>query len=172
MGLHEQRAIMLRGDPGLWGALKGAVKGFVTGGPLGAIRGGVSGLLDRQAAGPSPQIPPPGMSGVPVPGTGGFYPLTRMPGVLPALQAALPFGQTGMGVQIPGVAADGRPAGYHINKSGYWTKAGYVPPRSRWVRNRTRNVSNGRANTRALSRIVAWDKIDRKRRTALKRIAR
>lgn len=172
MGLHEQRAIMLRGDPGIWGALKGAVKGFVTGGPIGAVAGGIAGAAGRQRAlsqpsGPT-QLPAPGFSGIPRPG-GGYVPLAKIPGVAGTLQRALPGGQTGYGVPT---SALGGPQGYHLNRTGYYTQAGYVAPRSKWVRNRTRNVSNGKANMRALRRLTAWDKADRKRRTTLKRIAR
>ena len=172
MGLHEQRAVALRGDPGLLGALGGAVKGFFSGGPVGAVAGAIGGFKGKASTQPPPydvsRLPPPGYSGIPKPG-GGYVPLTKIPGVTGALQRALPGGMSGYGVPV---GATGAPQGYHLNKTGYWTAAGYVPPRSKWVKNRTRNVSNGKANQRALRRLVAWDKADRKRRAALKRIAR
>lgn len=44
--------------------------------------------------------------------------------------------------------------GYHLNKSGYYTKGGnYVAPQSRWVKNRRRNPLNPRALSRSISRI-------------------
>jgi hypothetical protein len=44
--------------------------------------------------------------------------------------------------------------GYHLNKSGYYTKGGtYVAPRSKWVKNRRRNPLNPRALSRSISRI-------------------
>lgn len=172
MGLHEQRAIALRGDPGLWGALKGAALGFVTGGPVGAVTGGLAGLRSRGIAPSGPTgaaaLPPPGASGIPRPG-GGYYPLAAIPGVVPALQRALPGGATGMGIAP---TATGAPQGYHLNRSSYFTSQGFVAKGSKWVRNRTRNVSNGKANMRALRRLTAWDKADRRRRATLKKIAR
>lgn len=169
MGLHEQRAVALRGDPGILSALSGAVKGFFTGGPVGAVTGAISGYSKpKQVAPAPPQLPAPGYSGIPRPG-GGFVPLVRIPGVAGALQRALPGGGTGYGAPV---GINGAPQGYHLNKSGYYTSGGYVAPRSKWVRNRTRNVSNGKANMRALRRLTAWDKTDRRRRAQLKRIAR
>lgn len=51
-----------RGDPGFLGSLfkgiKGAVGGFVTGGPLGAISGAARAVL--RPAGMNPALPPPG----------------------------------------------------------------------------------------------------------------
>ena len=174
MGLHEQRAVGLRGDPGLLGALGGAIKGFVTGGPLGALTGAATGWKGTQpvsrSTGPPPQLPAPGYSGIPRPG-GGFVPLVKIPGVKGALERALPGGATGYAAptQMPGAPP---PQGYHWNRSGYWTSQGYVAKGTKLVKNRKRNISNGPANMRALRRIVAWDKADRKRRTTLKRIAR
>lgn len=169
MGLHSQRAIALRGDPGLLGALGGAIKGVFTGGIPGAIAGGISGFAGKQptvSTLPSPgQIPRPGGA------IGQTIPITRVPGVTGILQRALPFGATGYETAGMG-GAGGAPQGYHLNKTGYWTSAGYVPPKSKWVRNRSRNVSNGRANMRALRRLEAWDKADRKRRKTLKAIAK
>lgn len=43
--------------------------------------------------------------------------------------------------------------GYHLNKTGYYTKGGYVAAGSRWVRNRRRNPLNPRALSRSISRI-------------------
>lgn len=169
MGLHSQRAIALRGDPGLLGALGGAIKGVLTGGPLGAISGAISGFAGKQptvATLPGPgQIPRPGGA------IGTSIPITRVPGVTGILQRAAPFGATGYQVELGGPGM-GAPSGYHLNKTGYWTSQGYVPPKSKYVRNRSRNVSNGRANMRALRRLEAWDKADRKRRKVLKAIAR
>jgi len=52
------------------------------------------------------------------------------------------------------------------------TKAGFVESHSKCVRNRRRNLSNGRANTRALRRMSAWDKQERKLAKTLKAIVR
>jgi hypothetical protein len=169
VGLHSQRAIALRGDPGLLGALGGAIKGVFTGGIPGAIAGAVSGFAGKQPT--VSTLPGPGQ--IPRPGgaIGTTMPITRGPGVTGILQRALPFGATGYETVLGGPGM-GAPSGYHLNKTGYYTASGYVPPKSKYVRNRSRNVSNGRANMRALRRLEAWDKADRKRRKALKAIAR
>jgi len=70
------------------------------------------------------------------------------------------------------VTTSGCPSGFHPNKSSYMTASGFVERGSRCVRNRRRNLSNGRANTRALRRLAAWDKQERKRIGVLRRIAR
>jgi len=174
VGLHSQRAMNLRGDPGflstLGGALKGGTIGLLTGGPAGLVTGALSGAVGGFAS-PAPSVPyPPN-----VPGPMGIYgpqvPLTRVPGVTGALQRALPGGATGYEVTLP-QGGGGAPQGFHLNRTGYYTSAGYVPAGSKWVRNRRRNISNGPANQRALRRLVAWDKADRSRRRALKSINR
>jgi len=45
--------------------------------------------------------------------------------------------------------------GYHLNRSGYWTKQGYVAPMTKCVKNRRRNALNSRALNRAISRTAA-----------------
>lgn len=170
MGLHEQRAIVLRGDPGLFSklgkALKGAAVGFITGGPLGAIRGAIGGVTSSRG----PEIPPPGQ--LPALRGGGYQPALQHPLAGPAIVA----GAQAAGIPVsPITMPSGEvkcPSGYRFNKSAYWTRAGYVPKRSKCVRIRSRNISNGRANTRAMSRIASWDKADRKRRALLRRMAR
>jgi len=84
------------------------------------------------------------------------FPIGRGPGPV----AAGPPGGTGC------------PQGYHPNKSDYMTKSGFVAKHSKCVRNRRRNLSNGRANTRSLRRMAAWDKQERKLGKTLKAIAR
>jgi len=64
------------------------------------------------------------------------------------------------------------PQGFHPNKSDYMTQAGFVAQGTKCVRNRRRNLSNGRANTRSLRRMAAWDKQERKLGKTLKAIAR
>jgi len=175
--------ILAQGDPGLFDVLKRvgrAALTTVTGGPL----AGVSQLFRPGGAplapsgpigfGPTvgPRLPPPGM----VPGLGGAsrppIQLIKVPGVRGALERALPGGATGF--VVPGGFDGGGacPSGFHPNKSSYWTSAGFVPRGAKCVRNRRRNLSNGRANTRALSRMAAWDKQERKRISTLKKIAR
>jgi len=50
--------------------------------------------------------------------------------------------------------------GYHLNKTGYWRNlnplvpgATWIAPRTRWVKNRTRNPFNPRAASRGMSRL-------------------
>lgn len=166
MGLHSQRALNLRGDPGLLSALGAFGKGVLNAATTAA---GIGPVL--RSSSPMPSIPQPPN----IPGPGGIYgpqiPITNVPGVTGILQRAIPGGATGYQVTMPagGAAA---PSGYHLNKSGYWTSSGYVPKGTRYVRNRTRNLSNGRANTRALRRLAAWDKQERKLAKTMKSIAR
>ena len=149
--------------------LRGAA-GFLTGGPLAAIAGFSQ----------SPRLPSPRRRSRPrfAPGTGKAWGRPTMPrrvvrarGVKAAVQRFLPGGATGL-VVAGGAAAGGCPQGYHPNKSDYMTKAGFVAEGSKCVRNRRRNLSNGRANTRSLRRMAAWDKQERKLGKTLKAIAR
>lgn len=156
MSLSSQRAILLRGDPGLFDILKKVGKaalGFVPGGSvvqtgLGLVGGG--------------------------PGRGG----PRFPIALPGRPFAgqmRPGPPTGVGfTPVPGDRiglAMGCPKGWHPNRSSYHTSQGFVAQGTRCVRNRRRNLSNGRANSRALRRMAAWEKQDKKRRQVLKKIA-
>jgi hypothetical protein len=53
----------------------------------------------------------------------------------------------------------GCPAGYHLNKSGYWTKRyGYIGPGTVCVKSRRRNPLNPRALSRAMSRLTGAQK--------------
>lgn len=166
MSLYRQRAAMLRGDPGLLSTLGGVLKGAVN---TATTLAGIGPVLRTTAPAPIP-LPTPPM----IPGLGGVYgqqiPITKVPGVTGILQRALPGGATGYEALVPSGGA--APSGYHLNKSGYYTQAGYVPPRSKYVRNRSRNLSNGKANTRALRRLAAWDKQERKLAKTMKSIAR
>ena len=150
MGLHSQRAILMRGDPGLFDILKKVGKaalGFVPGGQV--VQTGLS------FAG-----------GFPLPGRPG-RPLPRPSSIAP------PRGVSPRISEQPALAtAGGCPKGFHINRSSYFTLAGFVEKGTMCVRNRRRNLSNGRANTRALRRMTAWEKQDKKRRQTLAAIAR
>lgn len=46
--------------------------------------------------------------------------------------------------------------GYHFNKRGYFTKAGYVPAHSKCVKNRRRNALNPRALHHSVSRLLGF----------------
>jgi hypothetical protein len=63
---------------------------------------------------------------------------------------ALPFGDTGVG--------SGCAQGHHPNRSGYFTRDGYVAKGTRCVRNRKRNPLNPRALDRSMSRLASAGK--------------
>jgi len=150
MGLHSQRAILMRGDPGLFDILKKGI-GFITKSVVPPpIRAGVGAI--RTFAGVALPRPPRGVAAFP----------RGAAGPAPAFAAAGPVAASG-----------GCPKGFHANRSSYFTKAeGFVEEGTKCVRNRRRNLSNGRANTRALRRMTAWEKQDKKRRQTLAAIAR
>jgi hypothetical protein len=54
------------------------------------------------------------------------------------------------------------PSGFHANKSGYHTMAGFVPKGSRCVRDRRRNPMNPRALDRAISRVDSGKRLQGK----------
>jgi len=144
--------------------------GFFSGGLTGAARGFLSSgrrpspVRTRSRFRPpprriAPQRRPPPRRVVPAPGLRAFG------------QRLVPGGGTGLMV-ASGPTGDGCPQGFHPNKSDYMTKSGFVAKHSKCVRNRRRNLSNGRANTRALRRMAAWDKQERRLGSTLKKIAR
>lgn len=157
MGLHEQRALALRGDPGFFGALGGAVKGFFSGGIPGAIGGAVTGF--RGSPPPPTSLP---YAGPPV---NMGPPMVPRPGIGGAIQRVLPGGQTGM-------QPWSQPAGYHPNKTGYYTASGYVAPGSKLVKNRKRNFANGRALRRAITRVQGFEREVKRSRKALRSLSR
>lgn len=148
------RVGMNKGDPGIFGAITGAIGGLVTGGPIGAIAGGLAGLKSG--------------------GGGGGRSLTQAPTSRPPIN--LPgFGPRGAGVNTPagrlsafeqnGGQGAKAPAGYHWNKSGYFLKSGeYVPEGTKLVKNRRRNPANPRALSRSISRINSAKRLQSKLR--------
>jgi len=182
--LVRHKLILEQGDPGLFDVFKRigrAAVGFATGGPVGALRGAfaTTGAAGVSLPPPPPLVLPP-IGEVVRPG-GGSIPIINVPGVRGVLERAFPGGATGLQVargavqQLAGAGvsmAGACPSGFHPNKSSYMTMAGWVEKGSRCVRNRRRNLSNGRANTRALRRMAAWDKQERKLGKTMKAIAR
>jgi len=143
---------------GLTGGFAGAAGGFLTSGGRRNVPRKRSRAITRRA--PRRARRPARQSRViPVPGIRGLS------------QRLIPGGRTGLMV-APQAAGGGCPQGFHPNKSDYMTKAGFVAQGSKCVRNRRRNLSNGRANTRSLRRMAAWDKQERKLGKTLKAIAR
>lgn len=74
---------------------------------------------------------------------------------------------------INGSGTDGCPKGHRLNRTGYFLKSGeYVPPRSRCVKIRTRNVANGKALRKAISRAGSFEKMVRRNRKNLRALAK
>lgn len=93
-----------RGDPGLFGALGGALKGFFEGGPIGAIKGGMTGLLGGRTTASGVPISTLGFAGgtVPVRVGGRTIQVTptspgamKEPGLLGLGHRLVPGGETG-----------------------------------------------------------------------------
>jgi len=120
-----------------------AAGGFLSGGPGGAVKGFFRpGFSTRPAVGgrgfrPSPITPATRRT----PGSRRVIP---MPGFRGLAQRIIPGGGTGLMVAGQG-AGGGCPQGFHPNKSDYMTQAGFVAQGTKCVRNRRRNLSNGRA---------------------------
>lgn len=147
-----------QGDPGVFGFLGrtfgGAVKGFVGGGPLGAVKGAAQGALARGGSkyGGGRKIPaysPKTFTKSPQQGT-------PTPGFIGQMQRWIPGGATGF---------EAIPKGMKLNKTGYFVQnqpgnpaAGgtWVPPKSRAVSIRYRNPANSRALRRSLSRAESF----------------
>lgn len=149
------RGVMMRGspmvgDPGLFGAIGGALKGavgslFSGGNPLiGAVRGGISGFRgDTRPA--APQVP-----NLPVP-------IRPGPGlVAPPTTGTAVATRNGSYAVSPAGTKIKCPKGHHPNKSSYFLKNGqFVPEGSRCVKNRRRDPMNPRALRRAIGRVEA-----------------
>jgi hypothetical protein len=166
-----------RGDPGLFGFLGDAigkvagVVGKVMPGPIGMVASGVSSLLNKPK---SPAVAVNVASnGKPL--NPSLFPVTRM--ALPQLPMQQPDSVVQRGITIPGLfqgptttthyspaapagahPGQGCGSGYHTNKTGYWTRQGFVPAGSKCVRNRKRNPLNPRAASRAMSRLSSAKK--------------
>ena len=123
------------GDPGIFGSIfggiKGAVGGFLSGGPLGAIKGGISGAVGRPGA-PAYQQGPLRMIPATAPTGGGLFGRLRTAG-----QALVPGGVE------PGA---GCPPGYHLDKQ----------TESKCVKNRRMNPGNAKALRRSIRREAAF----------------
>jgi hypothetical protein len=130
-----------------------AALGFVTGGPIGAVQA----VLPHSTSGAPapPSTPLPSTSLVPTPGLTGIA------------QRAVPGGQSGYQL----VGGYGAPKGYHLNRSSYYTSSGFVPKGTKLVRNRTRNFGNGRALNRAVGRVSGFERMVKRSRKSLKKLA-
>lgn len=171
----------------LGGVVKGAVGGFLTGGPAGAILGGAAGAVSGIAGRPISVAKTAAMSPVQIASTLPILRRTTPASILPPLPSQTPTfsgvqigGPSGVqvGTSRPGVgtavaptgpgvtgalvgAGAGTPcvAGYHYNKSRYYsTRYGVVEKGSVCVKNRRRNPLNPRALSRAMSRVKSAQK--------------
>jgi len=76
-------------------------------------------------------------------------------------------------IDLPGGTGLECPKGYRPNKTGYYLKGGqFVAPGSKCVKYRYRNVANGRALRRAISRATSFDKMVKRNRKALRSLAK
>jgi hypothetical protein len=164
------------GDPSFWGALKGAVVGYVTSGfnPAGAVVGAIGGSMGTPsttaaAASSMPQVGMPGGAGSAYgAGYGAGQLVRRGIGFVrghPVLTGAAAAGtialteHTMLGAGHPALAGGGRVAGargYHMTKPHRC--GGQVIP-SHPARNRRMNVCNPRALRRAVRRAHGFTKL-------------
>jgi hypothetical protein len=170
----------------IWNGIKGAATGFMAGGPVGAILGGTQGLAGQKNAGTNvaatlqrftggrsvtqagPGLAAPVAVNVATAGIFGFGDPTKpKPPLMPGADGRDTDGgipgpgewMDSMGVRHKSAYANGGcPSGYHVNKSGYYTRQGYVAPGTQCVKNRKRNPLNPRAASRALSRLTSTRK--------------
>lgn len=146
MPYHRAQLVGARGDPFVHkkllklGGKALSLVGKVAPGPIGTVARALGGGARPQRISPA-QLPTiTGVGTVAFPGGAlAFGGQMIPPSAAPMLPGAVP-------------GADGCPKGFHLNKSGYMTRAGYVPPRAKCVRNRSMNPANSRALRRALRR--------------------
>ncbi len=184
-GIMGDDAYAVMGDPGLFGSIWKGIKniGRVATGVVGGLGipvvSGVArtagGLLFGPAPGTTtyPSLPPapmpPGVMRMP----GGIqtrwatglalsqgqqipYPT---PGIAGTMQRMIPGGATGFQAPPPQIGTVG---GYHLNKTGYFLRDGtFIPPLSKWVKNRRRNPGNMKALSRSLGRIKSAKRMTR-----------
>jgi len=163
-----------RGDPGLLGSLfkgvVGAVKGFVTGGPIGAVVGAGKALIPTRMQ--IPAIAPPVLMQQPQIGgqiqSGGLFGGVQVQQFGPPIGGA--GGQQPVGTMtsqgfIPGLCGM---KGTRPNKSSYFkqipgTMQGQLIPKgSVCVKTRRLNVANPRALRRAIRRMAGFAKLARR----------
>lgn len=133
----------MAGDPGFFDAFKGAIGGFISGGPLGAISGGIKGFRGR----PTTDVfqPPPRQ-----------VPVTRVPGIVGVGQRAFPGGATGFETLAP---APARAGAWPTNKDGSPRRA--KRDGTPWKRP-TMNPTNPKALMRAARRADSFVRVARR----------
>lgn len=163
------------GDPGLFGAIggfvKGAIGGLASGSPLGVLGGAISGAVAGGRSKPRGRAARPGgvlVSPV-MPGVGRRrniqqqqrnLPVLRKGGLRGSLERLVPGGATGFEVAPQDLGPNGAPRGMRLNKSDYFLRDGtFVPAGTRWVKSRRRNPANARATSRAIARVGSAKKL-------------
>jgi len=175
------------GDPGFLSGLASIVGnvagGFLSGGPLGALRGGLSTLAGGSSAtvggmktGLVTGIP----QGTALPGTGVQIQLPRigkggleMGGIQVGSFPAQPLGPMTPGTAVA-VGSNGKLciAGHHLNKTTYFTRRGKVEAGTACVKNRHMNPLNPRAASRAMRRLDGFSRATRSIEKMMVKIAR
>ena len=148
--------------------IKGAVGGFLSGGPVGAIKGAATALV---GSGSHASLPKPNVTPQLYDYNSGLVPDVNYP---PSMNISnYPVTASGGDSSIPTFTATQMPTrGYHLNKSTYETRGGGT---SRWpkslqlhqkgtvlVRNRRMNVGNARALKRSLRRASGFARLARR----------
>lgn len=154
-----------RGDPlslgGIIGSIGSVARSFITGGPVAALRTGISEIAGTGApktnlpmiVAPNIPISTFGTGGVDVPkGTPGAV---KTPGLGGMASRILPGGMSGY--EVPGATL----SGYHVIKKG--------PHAGQLARNRRMNVTNPRALRRGLRRIQGFGKLVQRMKRAVGR---
>lgn len=157
-----------RGDPGLGSIIRkvgGAVArvgSSLLPGPLGAAARAVVGVASRAPAAAAVGAGAVALRGIAMPGGG-------VPS-LPQLARSTVRNTREMVASV--ATGEACPKGFHLNKSGYYTaREGYIAPRSKCVRNRSRNNANGRALRRAVGRLQGFNGLVKSSRKSLKALA-
>jgi hypothetical protein len=159
------------------GAVLGGTQGLVSGSSKKSVGGKIGGfagsMLGKLTANRTSSMPGAGVAlaapvSVATAGIFGFGDPTKpKPPLMPGADGRDTDGgipgpgewMAGMGVRHKSAYSNGGcPAGYHPNKTGYYTKQGYVAAGTQCVRNRKRNPLNPRAASRALSRLTGTKK--------------
>jgi len=157
--MHRTAQILARGDPGFFDFVKRVIGGVVKASPIGQVISAIRPGRQSQRLAPSSR---------PAPAPRQLGPITTAIGV-----AAAPVVVGAVARGLAGGAGDVQPAGTHLNKSSYFLRDGtFIPARSRFVRNRTRNNANGRALRRAIGRAKGFDNLVKRNRKALRSLSR
>lgn len=164
--MHRTATILARGDPGFFDFIKKIGSAVVRASPIGQAFSAVQAFRAPRAPAPSPRFPVTTFRPPPPPRQLGPVGTAIAVAAAPAVVGAIAS-------RLDGGAGAIQPAGTHLNKSSYFLRDGtFVPARSRYVRNRTRNNANGRALRRAIGRAKGFDNLVKRNRKALRSLAR